>query len=185
MKSSGSLRLVQKTLTLQKSKWCDGFPVLLSSFWLAGRKRSFVFITTVHGGTDFVAFKSYLENTQQLCTIMLGLWRTLRQPLETIFSHPPPAFALFLPDASNEGTFPSLRFLPDNYHQRVVYFPKALAQQQGEILPVSTWLIIPSCLFKCTPAQRYLVIWKAQDCGPDPKLSLESLFFVSRKPRKS
>lgn len=35
MKSSGSSRLAQKTLTLQKSKCCDGFPVLLRSFWLA------------------------------------------------------------------------------------------------------------------------------------------------------
>lgn len=49
-------------------------------------------------------------------------------------------------------------------------------------MPVSTWLIITSCFFKCTPAQRYLVI--CRDCGPDPKLSLESLFFLSRKPRK-
>lgn len=75
MKSSGSSRLAQKTLTLQKSKCCDGFPVLLSTVWLAGRKRSFVLITAVDVGTDFVAFKHYLEYAQQLHTTTLGEWR--------------------------------------------------------------------------------------------------------------
>ena len=76
MRSSGSSKLAQKTWTLQKSKCCDGFPLLLSSFWLAGRKRLFGFITAVGVGTDFVAFKHYLENARQLCTTMLSVWRT-------------------------------------------------------------------------------------------------------------
>lgn len=65
MKSSGSLRLAQKTLTLQKSKCCGVFLVLLRSFWLAGRKRSFDFITTVEVGTAVVAFNHYLGNAPQ------------------------------------------------------------------------------------------------------------------------
>lgn len=93
MKSSGSSRLARKTLTLQKSKCCDGFPVLLSTFWLAGRKRSFVFITAVNVGTDFVAFKDYLENAHQLHTTTLGEWRTGKSSNpQTQFSsilHPP------------------------------------------------------------------------------------------------
>lgn len=110
--------------------------------------------------------------------------REVKQPSDTIFSHPPPTFALFLAHGSNEGTSPGLWFYLIVITKESFSSQKALAQSQGEILPVSTWLIITSCFFKCTPAQRYLVISREQDCGPDPKLSLESLFFLSRKPRK-
>lgn len=186
MKSSGSSRLAQKTLTLQKSKCCDGFPVLLRSFWLAGRKRSFGFITAVGVGTDFVAFKHYLENAQQLRTTRSGVWSTgessnpqtqfsaiLRPPLHcfllmVLMKEPPLACRFYLIIITKESFSSQKHWL----------------SSRGEILPVSTWFIITSCCFKCTPAQRYLVIWRERDRGPDPKLSLESLFFLSRKPKK-
>lgn len=46
--------------------------------------------------------------------------RGVKQPSDTLFSHPLPTFALFLVDSSNEGTSPGLWVLPDNYHQRLI-----------------------------------------------------------------
>lgn len=122
MKSSGSSRLARKTLTLQKSKCCDGFPVLLSTFWLAGRKRSFVFYYCCKRGNRFCGFQGLSRKCPSVTHHHFG-WvedREVKQPSDTIFIHPPPTFALFLAHGSSEGTSPGLWVLPDSYHQRVV-----------------------------------------------------------------